>query len=450
MGKVRQFLRRNVRRLPGEGRLIIDAYRHSVLLKRKASAKLRPTRNESLPDPKTIYWIDPARIVLHTNLVRRGHSTHPKDRVFDTQRDKGTVQSGDWDISDFHFADLDVARAIDARIRQAVDWRNTEFYSRLVQELRAGGATGWNISSIAELDARLRYLDQLIGSIRSQGFKLNHTVRLEGEHKGVDGDREYGSEITVNIGRNGQYLFQDGRHRLAIARTLGIASVPVRVLVRHRQWVEFRRFMRELAKGGGASSHTNELYQNPVHPDLQDIPHAHACEDRFDAMSRHIEPGNGTALLDIGANLGYFCHRFELLGYSCFAVEYLAQCAAAAERIRVAEDRKFRIVSQDLFAAAERSPLRDRHFSVVLALNIFHHFIKTPDKFDKFTAWLGRLRVDTMFFEPHCAAEPQMQGAYRNFGEREFVDFIFRNSALKRGELIHRCGDGRAIYKLSR
>jgi hypothetical protein len=47
-------------------------------------------------------------------------------------------------------------------------------------------------------------------------------------------------EISVNIDRHGRYRFQDGRHRLAIARTLGIACVPVRVLVRDRKWVEFR------------------------------------------------------------------------------------------------------------------------------------------------------------------------------------------------------------------
>ena len=449
MSKVKKFLRRSITKLPGEGRLIIDAYRHSVLLKRKASARLRSTSDDSLPDPKTLYWIDPARIVLHTNRARATSDVPAKDRVFDLQRDKGTVQAGDWDISDYKFADLDVARAITQRVREGVEWSKTDFYARQLRELREKGTAGWNIGSQAELDARMNYLDQLIASMREKGFMLNHSVELAGERKGVDGDPEYGSEITVNIGRDGQYLFQDGRHRLAIAKVLGISRVPVRVLVRHRQWAEFRRFMQELAGAGGASSHAN-LYQSPMHPDLQDIPHAHACEDRFEAMSKWIGPGQGAALLDIGCNLGYFCHRFEDLGYSCFAVEYLAQVAEAADRIRISEGRRFKVISQDLFVAAERPPLKGTHFSVVLGLNIFHHFIKTPQLFEKFSNWLGTLDADVMFFEPHCPDEPQMKGSYRNFDEQQFVDFILEKSVLKRSELIHRCDDGRPIYKLSR
>lgn len=448
MSKLRKFLRRGVTKLPGEGRLIIDVYRQSVLLKRKASARLRPMRHSSLPDPKTIYWIDPARIVLHTNRLRGNTDPALKDRVFDLQKDKGTVQSGDWDISDDRFADLDVARAISARVEQGADWKTSEFYARVQKQIENGTA-GWNINSVSDLDARMAYLDQLIDSMRAKGYLMNHAVRLDGERKGVDADPEYGSEITVNIGRDGQYLFQDGRHRLAIAKALGIERVPVRVLVRHTKWAEFRRFMQELAGAGGASSHAN-LYQSPMHPDLQDIPHAHACEDRFEAMSKHIAPGQGALLLDIGTNLGYFCHRFESVGYSCFAVEYLASVAEAADRIRIAEGRKFTVISQDLFVAAERPPLKDQKFAVVLGLNIFHHFIKTQPVFEKFSAWLGALQADTMFFEPHCPDEPQMRGSYRNFDEQQFVDFIISKSVLARSELIHRCDDGRPIYKLAR
>ena len=41
-----------------------------------------------------------------------------------------------------------------------------------------------------------------------------------------------------------------------------------------------------------------------------------------------------------------------------------------------------------------------------------------------------------------------MAGAYKNFDEREFVTFILGNSVLNHSELIHRCDDGRPIYKL--
>jgi hypothetical protein len=302
---------------------------------------------------------------------------------------------------------------------------------------------------VGDLDERCQFLDRLIESIRRNGFKLSHEVQLQGEDKGLAAHPRVGSEITVNIGRNGHYLFQDGRHRLAIAKMLGIPHVPVKVLVRHAQWVEFRHFMKSLARSGGASSRANELYQNPTHPDLQDIPSVHGCEDRFDAIKKAIVPNGGT-LLDIGANLGYFCHRFEDLGYSCVAVELLPQVALAADRIRVAESKNFTVIAEDLFSVMKKEPICGRKLDVVLALNIFHHFLKRKETFESFAQWLGDLNAEMMIFEPHCADEPQMIGAYSNFQEQQFVEFILERSVLKHSEIIHRCDDGRPIYRLWR
>ena len=387
---VKRAIRSGIRYLPGEGRAIVDAYRHVVLLNRRASAKLRSFSSEDQPPPETIFWIDPARIVHHTNFTGRGADVAPKDRVFDMQRDKGKVYGGSWDISQYPFADLDVVRAIRDRIEHRVDWRDTDFYSRVREDINRRGHTGWNIRSESDLEARCEHLDRLIDSIRCRGYLLNHTVVLDGEEKGLGGDPTFGSEITVNIGRSGEYLFQDGRHRLAVAKVLGVDKVPVKVLVRHKQWMEFRQFLRSLTWAEEGSSKPDQLYQNPLHPDLIDMPYAHSCEDRFAAMRSFIDHSKG-ALLDIGANLGYFCHRFEELGYSCFAVEELPKLALAADKIRIAEGKAFTVIAKDLFLAAEREPLRERHFQVVLGLNIFHHFLKKPDVFDAFVTWLGRL-----------------------------------------------------------
>jgi hypothetical protein len=447
MRKLKQSLRNSVYRLPLVGPSMLQAYRSSILLKKQLGARVRALRADHLPDPETVYWLDPERILRHTNYG--GASVAPKDRVFHTERHKGTVQDGDWDHSSYNFEDLDVVQALRQRIEQGASWEQTEFHQRLARELRDKGRTSWNIGSQSELEERFRYLDRLTASIREHGFQLNHTVTLANETKGINADPVFSSEITVNIGRNGEYFFQDGRHRLAIAKILGIKKVPVKVLVRHKHWVEFRQFMRALASGASASSRTGELYQNPVHPDLQDIPSAHACEDRLTALTQAVGAGAGS-LLDIGANLGFFCHGFEALGYDCYAVELLPQCAQAADRIRIAEGRKFKVITGDLFGAAAREPLRGRHFKIVLALNIFHHFLKQPDIFANFTAWLRDLQADIMLFEPHCSSEPQMSGSHVNFDEREFVEFILKNSVLKQAELIHRCEDGRPIYKLWR
>ena len=449
LSQVKQSIRSKLRCLPGEGRAVVDAYRQLMLLKRRARTKLRAARTEGLPDPETVYWIDPARIVNHTNYFAPGASLPPEDRVFDPEADRGRVCGGDWDIPQIKFDDLDIARAVRQRVEAGTDWHATQFHSSILARLQRDGRAPWRIASSQDLDARYRYLDGLIANIREQGFRLSHEVALPGEDKGIDGDERYGAEISVNIDRNGHYLFQDGRHRLAIAKALGLPRVPVKVLVRHKKWAEFRELVRSLAQGGGGSSRQNELYQNPVHPDLQDIPAAHACEDRFAAIQKALDPGTG-AVLDVGANLGFFCHRFESLGHECHAVELLPQIALAAERIRVAEGRRFTVICEDLFAASLKPPLVDRHYQVVLGLSIFHHFLKRKDAFGKFSAWLARLSADSMFFEPHCPDEPQMAGAHVNFGPREFVGFILSQSSLRHAELIERCADGRVLYKLWR
>ena len=449
LSQVKKSIRSQLRHLPGEGRAVLDAYRQFMLLKRRARTKLRAARTEGLPDPETVYWIDPARIVNHTNYCSPGTSPPPEDRVFDPEADRGRVCGGDWDIPQIKFDDLDIARAARQRIEAGADWHATQFHSNITARLQRDGCAPWSITSTQDLDARYRYLDELIASIRERGFRLSHEVALPGEDKGIDGDERYGAEVSVNIDRDGHYLFQDGRHRLAIAKALGLPRVPVKVLVRHKKWVEFRELVRSLAEGGGGSSRQNELYQNPVHPDLQDIPAAHACEDRFEAIQKALDPGTG-ALLDVGANLGYFCHRFESLGYECHAVELLPQIALAAQQIRLAEGRRFTVICEDLFCASRKPPLLGRHYKVVLALSIFHHFLKRRGAFEKFSAWLAGLNADSMIFEPHCPDESQMVGAHVNFAPREFVDFILSRSSLRHAQLIERCADGRELYKLWR
>jgi hypothetical protein len=84
----------------------------------------------------------------------------------------------------------------------------------------------------------------------------------------------------------------------------------------------------------------------------------------------------------------------------------------------------------------------------VLALNIFHHFLKTEDLFREFVTLLKNLRTRELYFEPHHTDEYQMRGAYRNFSPDEFVQFLTENLSLKNSTLIGHASDGRPLYKL--
>ena len=440
LNELKRAARSTVRRLPDEGRALKNAYKQLVVLQRVAATKLG-TYAPGI-DPERSYVLDPGRIFLVTSAVSGGGEPAIGQPAFDPRTARGKVYGGQWDRAAQRFADLPLAKAIRQRVSLAADWTETDYYAALRSKILAGAEAESGLRSQADLDAHCERLDRLIAAAREQGLASGGSAHARA-------DEPYSLEIGVNIDRDGRYQLNDGAYALAIAKALRVAHVPVKVRVRHRQWMEFRNFMWSLSEGGSASTRAQHLYQNPLHPDLKDIPAAHDCEDRFEA-ARDVVPRGGGLLLDIGANLGYFCHRFEDLGYTCYGVEYEPLIARAADKIRVAEGKRFDVITGDLFAVADDEPLRGKHWEVVLAFNIFHHFLKHKARYDKLAAWLTRLDVDVMIFEPHRTGERQMAGAYADYDEREFVDFIVASSVLKHAELVHRCTDGRPVYKLWR
>ena len=207
-------------------------------------------------------------------------------------------------------------------------------------------------------------------------------------------------------------------------------------------------YMALMAEGISGASKEGELYQNPVHPDLQHIPASHACEDRFQAIFEHVNNTSGK-LLDIGTNLGYFSHRFTDIGLESYAVEYMPDIAQAAKKIRNSESKDFNIFEGSIFDDGIIKEISGYQYEVVIALSIFHHFIKTKDQHDKLTEWLNNLKTKIMIFEPHLSDESQMKRSYENYNECDFVAYIIANTSLTHSEKIYTCDDGRNIYKLS-
>ena len=249
--KIKRLLRNLITSLPGQGWWIISIYRKLGLLRRHLLVKYRALTNADwMPNSELVFWIDPMRIAMHTNYMKNGKEKPFKDRVFDPLLDKGKIYAGDWDITDYKFSDLKIYQALSARINNSVDWKETEYYHDMLNSIESG-IEAWGCHTQEDLDKRCSYLDSLINSIKEKGYKLNHTIKLESEDDCMySKDKELSEEVSVNISRNGEYLFQDGRHRLAIAQILGIEQIPVKVLVRHKKWAEFRQFIYSMIEGG--------------------------------------------------------------------------------------------------------------------------------------------------------------------------------------------------------
>ncbi len=51
---------------------------------------------------------------------------------------------------------------------------------------------------------------------------------------------------------------------------------------------------------------------------------------------------------------------------------------------------------------------------------------------NKLIEWLGKLRCEAFYFEPSESGEY----AYKNYTEKEFINFILEHSILKKSQLI--------------
>ncbi len=456
----KSLARKAVHHLPDNGRSIKSAFRLAKLWRFKLLMKLRSvSRDKAIPDSETIYWIDPARIEYCTSDNKEIHGSEKAsgennpmqdlgEQVFDRVKYKGKTFAGDWDISQHRFDELEVYKALEQHILRDVAWEQTDFYQTIAANINQGDVF-WSCATEAEFRERCEYLERLVVSIKKQGYKLNSEVVIEGDDpQALAKHKDIGSEILVNIGRGGEYLFQDGRHRLAIAKILGIESIPVKVLLRHTQWQELREHLSAMVQNSAGASKKGVLYQSAIHPDLSDFPATHACENRFNIMEEHLKGHSGN-LLDVGANLGYFCHRCEDLGFDCYAIELLPEVAWAADRIRKAEQKKFQVIQGDLITAFERAPLKGVQFDTVIVLNILHHFLISKDRYEELKIWLQNLKVKTMFFEAHRTDEDHMVNTYANLEADDFVAFLLENTSLTKSEFLSSADDGRKMYKLS-
>lgn len=187
------------------------------------------------PPANTIFIVNPEDIVWHTNY-RINSEQEIRKRNFDTIRDKGKVRDGDWDKKRYKFTDLAVYKAIEDRIENQKPWAETEFFTESLAEIESGHFL-WHCHNKQELLNRCGLIDQIIADIKRYGYKAGYESCLPTEDRGsLAKHKTHSDEITVNIGRDGDFLFQDGRHRLAIAKVLRIEKVPVKVLVRHQIW----------------------------------------------------------------------------------------------------------------------------------------------------------------------------------------------------------------------
>lgn len=225
------------------------------------ASQARYNRRHAAPiDPYRVVWVDPDRVVRLSQPSSRSRF-----------RRVGTVAGGDWDRCAIRFRDTDVFAAFRRHFLDDVPWEETAFFDRIVGEIEAGDER-WGCASAAAFRRRCERLDRLYATIREHGFHSQRELLESGVEDPIErrrttvSARVINDEIAVDVGRNGELLFADGRNRLAIAKLLDVDRIPVLVFRRHAQWVTLRdATARFVARGGTLPDRLRD------HPDIAPI-----------------------------------------------------------------------------------------------------------------------------------------------------------------------------------
>jgi len=374
-----------------------------------------------LIDPHKTLWVNTSEIVFTLKAGRKGYKKY---------WDRGKILDGNWDKKIHKFADSNVYQSFEDHFVRGVRWEGTRYYQRALRYVLSGNVKR-DIRDKEGVDKRMQYLENLYEKIKRNGFKS--TVELGVGDWGDPSARDE-DEISVRIGRYGDFLFEDGRHRLAIAKILGAEKVPVKVTVRHKKWFEFTKEIWAYAKeNGGTVDHSLS------HPDLSNIPYRHGWEE-FEIIKKNLPFSSGD-VLDIGCHWGFFCIQLEKMGFNCFGVESNPRNLYFLRKLRRAENCGFEIIDKSIFHYTERS-----RFDLVLALYVLHHFFKTEKLYENLIKLLGRLKMKAMILGCSHQDQKAMQNSYRNYSPDELVSFVIKHSNLSKAKNIMTQAGRRELY----
>ena len=396
-------------------------------------------------DLEKIYWVSPNAIKYTRKEAY--HNVLPYYQFKHIEK----ILIKDWDLPP-NIVKVDEYKSyktLYAHFIEGKEWKDTDFYKIELNRIK-NGMIRWGCCSEREFKERFKKLDELYNDIKNNGFKTQKMLGMKRilKHKGI---REIEDEISIAISRHGDLVRDDAQHRFAIAKILNIDRIPIQILFRHEKWMEFRKkifyhIRREMA---------GKALQPLLHPDLSDIP-SFWSDKRFKMIKQNLTTKKGT-LLDIGAHWGYFCHKFEELGFQCTAMEGSMRNVYFMKKLKRAERSNFNIISKSIFDYKDCKNFEDDlNYDVVLALNLFNQFtdIEKKDLCSKFAEIFGKIKAKEMYFqipEYEVIQKLEKTAEYKNrkFSSQELIDFVINNTHFTHAEKIGEERNHR-IYKLTK
>ena len=341
------------------------------------------------------------------------------------------VEEGDWDKNVHKFEENIIYNSLKEMFLHEKDWKETEIFKHIIQSIDNGG-TEWYCSNEEQALERGEKIKQLYNKIKIEGFKKQEDLTYTEKDQLVS--NETTDDIYVSIGRDGEFLFSgNGAHRLSIAKILGIKFIPVKIIKRHSEWEKFRAQVNQMCD----NFWNGQTYQIPTHPDFEEL-QTMWTDKRYDIIKKNKFSDSKT-LADIGSLFGNICYKGELDGLECTAIEndktflYVMKKTHHGLNFRIFEDSFLN--------------LDQRNFDIIVALNIFHHFLKNENDYQKLIFFLKSITFREIFIQFHETDEKQMTQSYKNYNNTEFLEFILKTTNKNNFEYV---GEERQrkIYKI--
>ena len=357
--------------------------------------------------------------------------------------DNGMVVEGEWETTEYlmRLEDTLLYKAACDRYKWGRSWTKTDYYNDYLSSRRSRSRScKLDIIEWEKLFFKMKkngYISQQeLNNVSCPHCKFrnaqlgicsrcNHKIDFTNAIKNYINHLQLG-EIAIHIGKHGDLYLSQGRHRLTFANLLNIEYVYVNIIVRHKQWVTFREsIIKQVNEKGGY------VHYPLTHVDLQHIPSRYG-HDVYQIIMHNLDLKTGKILV-IRAHWGYFCHKFEALGYECYAYEPDETAFDILIKLKRAERKFFKLIEGTI----EESISGPKDIEIIIATGRIDDL---RQDFEEQGPFIDRINVRVIFLHLHSVNKNESE---------ELLEFVSHKFVQSDWQKIGSAIDGTPIYRIN-